>query len=255
MWSIVCNLFQGYMGKGLILGWFLICMVVLWKREKEPFKRILFLYLPIFILILFFNPLWAGLIWDFIGEEIYYRLLWLLPVTITIAYCMVELIGESKGKMRVFLGGAACVGVLFSGSFIYANVHFHPAENIYHMPETVVEICDSIVVEGREVMAVFPIDMVQYVRQYTPLVCMPYGRETLVADWNRGSEDRINDYMRLKEIPLSEFIPLCKEKECHYIVLPEDIVVNGDFADYDYVLQDTIRGYRIYRDTTMYLGY
>jgi len=255
MWYTIGSLFQGYMGKGLILGWFLICIFILWKTEKDRMKRILFVYFPLIVLLLFFNPLWARFIYAFIGDEIYYRLLWLLPVGITIAYCLVEMIGRSQGKMRIFLAGASLAGIIFSGSFIYANVHFHPAENIYHMPEAVVEICDSIEVEGREVMAVFPLEMVQYVRQYTPLVCMPYGREVLVTEWNRGSEDRINDFMRLKEIPLCEFIPLCKEKGCHYIILPEEIAVVGDFADYEYVLQDTIRGYRIYRDTTMYLGY
>lgn len=255
MWSTITNLFQGYMGKGLIFGWFLLCVFLLWRRERDKMKRILFIYLPVLLLFLFFNPLWAKLIYRFIGDEVYYRLLWLLPITITISYTMVDMVAGCKGKMRCVLAGCSVVGVIFSGSFIYANVHFHPAENVYHMPEAVVEICDAIVVEGREVMAAFPIEMVQYVRQYTPLVCMPYGREVLVADWNRGSEDRINDYMRLQQIPLNELVPLCKEKECHYIILSEDKVLIGDFADYGYELYDTICGYKVYRDTTMYFGY
>ena len=54
--------------------------------------------------------------------------------------------------------------VMLSGSFIYSNEFFNRAENLYHVPQSVVDICDAIEVEGREVMAVFPAELLQYVR-------------------------------------------------------------------------------------------
>lgn len=247
------QLFGKYMGNGLLLGWYLIMVVYLWKREQDSLKRILFVYFPTLFLLLYFNPLVIRLVYSFIGEEIYYRMLWLLPVGITIGYgCITMEENLPREKKSFFYPLCACL-ILFSGSFVYSNVHFKKAENLYHMPQAVVEICDSIVVEGREVMAVFPKELLQYVRQYTPLVCMPYGREVLVSQW--GADEPIFDLMEEEVIDLNRLLPLCKEADCHYLILPKEKKVQGEFSLYDYVYCGEICGYRLYRDTTMYLGY
>ena len=78
--------FHKYMGTGLILIWYLAVIVYLFMKEKRRNIRILFLHLPILILLVFFNPLFYGLYDLFLGAETYFRLLWLLPVTCTLAY-------------------------------------------------------------------------------------------------------------------------------------------------------------------------
>ena len=47
------------MGTGLIVGWFLIALIYLLLKEKRKHIRILFVYVPIILLLLFFNPLFA----------------------------------------------------------------------------------------------------------------------------------------------------------------------------------------------------
>lgn len=247
MWNIVTNLFREYMGTGLIVIFFLLSLIYLWVRESRKYVRILFVYVPVILLLLFFNPLFARLLYSLVGGEIYYRILWLLPVTVTVAFAAVTLYGRLPDKHRTVFALAAMAGIAVSGSYIYSNPYFRKAENLYHVPDSVVHICDSIVVPGREVQAVFPLELVQYVRQYEPTVCMPYGREVTVERWSYWGE--LPDEMSKETIDLSRLAPLAKEEGCHYIILPEDKEIIGDPAEYRWVVFDRTDGYVIYRDT------
>lgn len=252
MWNQVVHLFREYMGTGLIIGWFLLAVIYLLWKEKKTHIRILFVYMPIILLLLFFNPLFARLLYEFVGDEIYYRILWLIPVTAVIAYGMIHLYGTLKGRVRICFALVCAMLIVVSGSYVYNNPYFQKAQNLYHMPQSVVDICDAIEVEGREVMAVFPSEMLQYVRQYSPVVCMPYGREQLIERWN--FQDELFDVMEGEVIEASRLAALAKERLCHYIVLPQSKKLQGSLLDYDYVLFDSLDGYDIYLDTTIYIG-
>lgn len=247
--SNVVTLFREYMGTGLIVGWFLLSVVYLLIREKRRPVRILFIYVPVILLLLYFNPLFARVVYGVAGDEIYYRILWLIPVTAVVAYAAVQLCGQVKGRMRALLAGVCAVLIVVSGSYIYDNVYFHKAENAYHVPQSVVDICDAIEIGGREVMAVFPVELLQYVRQYSPVVCMPYGREITVARWDNTHEL----YERMEEdvIQVEELVRLARNSLCHYVILPAQKELDGSFLEYEYELFGEIGGYVIYKDTTM----
>ena len=185
--------------------------------------------MPVILLLLYFNPLFAELVFGVAGGEIYYRIIWLLPITIVIAYTCVCILGDmvrkqndsgrdrtSEGKVKKGLPSivaAVCLGglIVISGSFIYDNPFFHKAENLYHVPDSVVHICDAINVPGREVMAVFPLELVQYVRQYSPVTRMPYGREMTVERWNYYNP--LCEAMYAQVIDMEVLAPLVKEAE------------------------------------------
>ena len=245
------ELFREYMGTGLVVILFLISLIYLWVQEKRKYIRILIIYVPVILLCLFFNPLFTRLVYGVVGEEIYYRILWLLPVTVTVAFAVVTLYGQLTGKSKIFFAVAAAAGIIVSGSYIYSNPYFGKAENLYHVPDCVVHICDAITVPGREVLAVFPLELVQYVRQYESTVCMPYGREMTVERWHYQS-DLMNE-MERDAIDLSRLAPLTKEEGCHYVILSEEKEIKGNPAEYDWEVFGRIDGYVIYRDITFSL--
>lgn len=257
MWKDVVELFRNYMGTGLIMIWFLLSLIYLFVTEKRKYVRIFFVYTPVILLLIYFNPLVAKIVYGVAGNEIYYRILWLMPITPVIAYAAICIYGrlrEQRGAGTAS-GAALCMAVLlaFSGSFIYSNPFFSQAENRYHVPDSVVHICDAIAIPGREVMAVFPAELVQYVRQYTSLVRMPYGREITVERWNFGSE--LYDAMEAEIIDLAVLEPVVWNAQCHYVVLPSDKEVIGDFADYKWELYCETDGYSVYRVTEYPLVY
>lgn len=252
MWSNEIETFQKFMGSGLIVGWFLVSIVYLLITEKRKNIRILFVYVPILVLAVFFFPPFAELMYLVAGAETYFRMLWLLPITMVIGYAAVQIYGNLKGRKRILWAGTAAVLVMISGSFIYSSSLFSKAQNSYHMPQAVVEICDAIEVEGREVMAVFPVELVPYVRQYSPVVCMPYGREVLTQIWGNWSE--LRGTMESEVIDAQQLAVLAKQEQCHYVILPEEKEVIGDLTDYDYIFLGNIQGYEVYQDTTIYIG-
>lgn len=252
MWNSALELFESYMGTGLITAFFLVSVVYLFFVEQDKAKRVLFLYMPIVLLLLYFNPLVCRVIYSVIGDEIYYRILWLIPVTIILAYGIVCFYQRSHGKYRRMFLIFSAVMVMVSGSLIYRNVNFKKADNLYHIPQTVVEICDAIEVEGREVMAVFPVEMLQYVRQYSAYICMPYGREVTIDRW--GFYTDLQQVMEEEILIVEEMAPLAKEESCHYIIINSKKQIVGDMQQYDYELFDSIDGYDIYIDTSIYRG-
>jgi hypothetical protein len=243
------ELFREYMGTGLIVMWFLLSLVYLFLREEKKQFRILFVYVPVILLILFFNPFFSSLLMSYVGDDIYYRILWLLPVTLVIAYTCVTIYGRLRGQRQWIFAVLSAVLLAASGGYIYQNSFFTKAENFYHVPDSVVHICDAIEIPGREVTAVFPLDMVQYVRQYSPVVCMPYGREIIVKSWNEWAvQNPLCDVMEAEEIDASELGKLAREQSCIYIVLPEEKTVYGNLQDAGYELFLQTDGYLVYKD-------
>lgn len=250
MWSDVSGAFRGYMGTGFIGICFFLSLVYLFLMEKRRYLRIFFLYMPFFLLVLFFNPLFAKLVYKAAEDEIYWRVLWLLPMTVTIAYTCVCLCGQlrqTRGERAAQAAGLCMAGVIaVSGSFIYASPSFSRAENIYHVPDVVVEICDAINVPGREVMAVFPLELTQYVRQYSPVTCMPYGREMTRGEW--FFLHPLKDEMEKEVIEMELLVPLVREYRCHYVIFRPGQEVRGKPEDYGWVWFGEVQGYTIYRD-------
>ena len=246
MWNTIFHLINEYMGTGFVMIWYLIMLVYLWKVEGRLERRILFLYMPLVILVLFFNPILAKLFYRFADEETYYRLLWLLPVTITIAYGCTRIVTGLEGKKQGLVAILFALLIMGSGSLIYSDSNMKKAENIYHMPQAVVDICDDIVIEGREIMVAFPPEMVQFVRQYTPLIWQPYGRENLVDRWNAPNE--VADAISSEVIDAAVFAHMARYHDCHYIVLPEDKPVDGSLEENGFPLYKNIDGYNIYRN-------
>ena len=104
-----------------------------------------------------------------------------------------------------------------SGRLIYTDIYMVDAVNIYHMPATVVDICDALHVEGREVKALVPDEMQQFVRQYDPCIHIPYGREYMMNMFLE--EDELKNEMEGERRPYEVGI-LATQRGCHYIVVP-----------------------------------
>jgi len=239
-------IFQKFAGSGLILILFVVALVYLFFCEKRKNRRIMLIYVPTIVLLFFFNPLFFKLFYSLVGEEIYFRIIWLLPITIVIGYTVVHITERLQGKKRIGFCLASILMLMLSGKLVYSSLLYSPAENEYHVPDEVVEICELIEVEGREVMAAFPEEFLLYVRQYSTLVCMPYGRGLEL-----GYYDEFSYLMLQDEIEVAKMAELAKKSLCHYVIIHESKTLLGDMADYDYEVFGEVNGYVIYRDTTM----
>lgn len=67
MWKDVIKIFQRYMGTGLVMIWFVVALIYLFLNEKQKPKRIVLVYMPIIMLALYFNPLFASVFCKIVG--------------------------------------------------------------------------------------------------------------------------------------------------------------------------------------------
>ncbi len=240
--------FQKYSGTGLLVCWFLVAWFYLFFCEKKKENRVLFVYMPAVLLLLFFNPLFYKVFGNLTEEAIYFRFLWLLPITMVIAYTVIKIYSKLKGVRQYVFVLLSFVLIVFSGRLVYLNPLFEKAENPYHVPQKVVEICDMIEVEGREVVAAFPREFILYVRQYSATVCMPYGRDVF------SYYDPFYSMMNEAVIEVEELAELAKQAGCHYIVLSEEKELDGNLEEYSYEVFGRVDKYVIYRDVDIYIG-
>lgn len=243
LWSML----QMYSGNGSLMLLFVASLIYLWITEKQKGFKAVLVYVSVAMLGLFFFPLLSHVVIKVMEEEeIYYRFLWALPMGIVIAYATVKFLSKLKKKwLQVVLLLLLVVYIMVGGHLVYKSPQFTRAENFYQVPDVVINICDTIEVPGREVKAVFPHELVQYVRQYSPYIVLPFGYDSIVARW--GINDDIEEEMRKEVSDAGRLATLAIESGCHYIVMNQGHLIDGELSDYDYTLILQIDGYDIYK--------
>ncbi len=242
------TIFKMYSGNCSLMLLFIASLIYLWVVEKNKERRAILVFVSVTVLALFFLPVLSDIVINTMGEEeVYYRLLWALPMGFVISYAAVKFLCSVKKKwLRIILLCCLCVYIVWGGQLIYKSPQFSKAENVYQVPDAVVHICDAIEVPGREVVAVFPNELIQYVRQYSPYVVMPYGYDVLVQRWL--IRDALEEEMSKDVSDAKILAEMSRERGCHFIVLNQNHLLDGDLGDYDYILILQTDGYDVYRD-------
>ncbi|MCR4617025.1 MAG: hypothetical protein K5669_02425 [Lachnospiraceae bacterium] len=251
MWNTVVSHLSSYIGWGLIIVYYLVALVYLFITEKRKERRIVFIYMPMAVLLIFINPLTAMAMKKYADDEVYYRLLWMLPVTITIADAACEAVIRLRGKAKVLVAAGMLFLIILGGRLIYTDDRFSIAENEYHVPQEVADICDEIVIPGREVRAAFPAEYLVYVRQYTALVVMPYGWDDLYVYGTDGSSTHLREELEKPTVSAEKMATEADNLSCHYIILSEDKPISGNPADYGMEEYSHVDGYVIYKNLSM----
>ena len=240
----ILEIFKAYNGTGYYCLLFIAAVLYLWFTEEDRNIKVILVIIPSVIQVLFFIPLFY-LIYNKLDEGTYYRMLWLLPMTLVIAYAGVKAIGT-----HTRLGVLMMVIILaFSGTCVYTSAGVTKAENIYKLPDEVVQICDMIrPEEGKErVWAAFPPILVHYVRQYTTDVQLPFGRDSMVDAWKRLDNPLFELYMS-PNMPADKLTEYSNEYYCNYVIIEKEKGVVGDLTDYNMILIGETTNFEVYKN-------
>ena len=248
--EVAVSLFKQYSGQGMIVALFLVALAFLWFEEKEKEKRRLFVYLPIFLLLIFFCPVVVWVMEKFAEEDVYWRLLWSIPMLAVIAYGAIKVVRRLEGIKRygIIAGLVLLIGV--SGDYLYNNPGYVTAENPEHLPAEVIELCDELIVEGREVRAAFPSECLMYVTLYTSLVHMHFGRDMFLKSDGAMGWHILHIIMEADEIDAKELSDELRKQQCHYVVLRKNAVLIGNIEDEDWEEYYQSENYIVYIDET-----
>ncbi len=239
-------IFKLYTGLRLLFGLTLVMWLFLLITEKRKAVRLVLVWAPILTAFLFLVPICrkafvaAGL-----DGETYYRILWTIPMGVIFCYGACRLC--ARFRKTGFVVSAALV--ICCGSLVYRSPYITRAENLYHIPDTVVEICE-LIGSGNpriRVSAVMPPELIHFVRQYDASINMPYGREMLVERW--GYYNAVYEAMEKPQVVnMEELLAATRQEGCRYIVMGEEKQTDNDPQESGLVLIAEIDGYRIYQD-------
>ena len=250
MWGIFLEsvvIFKNYMGfhqHRYLAFLYLGILLYLWFAEKDRHRRAVFVYAPTLLLVMFFCPLFRKLFVRLLDDsETYYRLLWLLQMSLVSAYGVIRLCAAHRR-----IGTAlACLLILFGGDYVYDSEHISKAENAYHLPQETVDMAEMIEPPEGRITALVPADLIYYIRQYSSNIELPYGREMLISRW--AYHHPMYEAMEEAEVIETEtFVELAREYPCAYIILKEDRETTEPLTAYGYEVYGQVDEFVIYRD-------
>lgn len=97
------------------------------------------------------------------------------------------------------------------------------------------------------VTALFPDEMIHFVRQYDATIRMPYGRDMLVEQW--GYYQPVHDIIKNNEVlPMEELLTETRKEYCQYLVFREDQQMDRVPEACGLICKAKMDGYVIYED-------
>ena len=218
MLNEIFTIYSQYSGTGIIMVLFFMALIYIGLSETERSNRTILLHGSIVLVIFIFFPLFYYLYSTFVDRTTYWRMWWLVPVGIGLAYAGARLIREHQitGLMLIlvilFLGGESVYSGQVSGEIAMS-------QNAYQIPQNVIDIVEDI--KKNEVdevtFAAFPPEMLIYVRQYDASIRLPYGREMLDERWSVGNG--FYEAMSAEMLDFEVLADKCKLNSVRFIVV------------------------------------
>lgn len=239
--EIVKNTFIEYKGEGMYFALFLIGILYFLLKEKNKKVKLLFVLYPIIMMIITINPIFHKLIGNFF-ENTYWRVYWLIPLIIEIAYFSVRFIKEQEGKNRIIASVGIVVIIIFSGRLIYNKDNFTKTGNLYKLPDESVLVAQLIGADEAEYKkAIVPETLVAHIRQIDASIELLYKREPdgvyfKIPAWTESNSGNVKG-----------ITAIAKEKKCNYVVFKKAVVLNGKMEDYGFEKINETPNYAIYK--------
>ena len=244
--NIIKMSFQDYVGSGMYIGLFFVAMLYLFIKEKNKNTKMFTVGFPLCIFIIVLNPVFSKVVEKVFHDKVYWRMFWMLPIGLVLAYVGVRIIDEMKTKKDKMIVGLSLVVITsMCGKFIYTTDNYDRARNWYKIPNEAVEIAEIIEKDDTIVKNVFaPTDLVPYLRQITSNINLMYGRSSY------GYEGSI--IIPELEAGNVRFIAnIFREKNCNYIIVSRDVNLKGNFEHYSFYLFAQTDSYDIYKQKDM----
>lgn len=220
--------YNKFNGNGMYLALFYCALLYIYIMDKK--KREALVYPSLLTLCLAMIPVSGYVIANIIiGEDVYWRIFWLLPIILVIGYTATHLISmQSDRKNTIIVTTFILVTIMLSGSLVYTKSNFQIPDNYFKIPDAAIEISE-IVQEDREktgealdTKLAAPHSLASTIRQYDASISMVYGRRPE----DTGIENIIDlaDQLNYWGPDMDMIVEIILEYNCKYIVLNENQV-------------------------------
>ena len=218
----VIKVFHEYSGKCPYLILFFIALLLSYTIFSE--KRELFFYPSVCILALLFIPnIKKAIEHFFVGEGVYWRLWWLIPINLLIALVITYFIERTEGeKEKIFVITIFMIMIVFSGKIVFNTQNFTITENFYKIPNDILEISaiiekDQKTKQETDDVIVAVRDVAWQLRIYDPRLKMLYGRTPEITDG--VNVDQIDSTINSPNIDWKMLHDLLAKNHTKYLIL------------------------------------
>lgn len=219
---------------GWIFPLLLVSMLCIFLLEKQYIRKWLFGLLPLVFLVLYWCPLTGLLFMKLLGENVYWRILWLIPPAMTIPYAFCLILGKLEGIRRQGAFLAMLAVLALSGKKVLSTEWFEDSTNAWKVPQYVVSVCDLL---PGNVHVLASNRLTPYLRLYDPTLTLEYARNALVFNGMEevdGSTAKLYKAVQESEIDVDIAGPLAQEQGCTFLIFSSSRTYTGDWSDYDY---------------------
>lgn len=224
--------FKNYNGHSVL--WILSLLSLLFIAVKHKNLRQSFAIPITFVILVIVNPILYKYVWYKLLGDTYWRMFWGIPMVLIVSLTMIDIIRLICKKynvndwIRVIIVGVICVLFVFTGKFMYRDEIFTKAENAYKIPQSAINVADTLLQYDDKPTVATPTDLFIYLRQYDSNIQMLYGRNTQGYIGGIDKEvNEINDEL-LKENPNWSLVCSGLHKfKCDYLVV--DSTVNNNY--------------------------
>lgn len=208
-------------------------LFILWQK-KDLTRKLLLGALPLVFLLLYWCPLTGILFMKILGENVYWRILWLLLLAVTIPYGGCLLLKKFTGIRRQGMFLLCMAGLIVCGKELLSQEWFEPSTNVYKLPQYVIEVGELL---PDHVHGIVSNRLLPYIRMYNPTITLEYGRNALA--YNGIEETDSHEQMlyleaQKKEMDLGVLIPLAEEVQVDFFVFSNNRTYIGEWEDYGY---------------------
>lgn len=236
--------YSDFYGDGFFLTVAMAAYVYLFVYHKESRRRFLYpLALLVFCIV---NPV---LYYTIYKNIIYWRLFWMIPDGVIIAWAITLLVRDcgkkwEKAAVLVFVCGI----VLIKGTSVYKNGEFTTWQNPEKVAQEVVDVCDIMLGIEEEPRCILPQTLYCEARQYSGDIKMMYGRNVNGYIVWQSQEQMDMFYNMESEAPDFNYI-LSQAQAMGYdfvVTYDRNVISDDILSQYQYYEAGCVDGYRIY---------
>ncbi|MDO4475647.1 MAG: hypothetical protein Q4B59_02560 [Lachnospiraceae bacterium] len=235
------------------IGLILLVVVVLRSEKREEKKRASFLLsVALMGLVVIFCPVSAWVIKKMVGEKVYWRTMWILPVVPVTVWLGVWLISSGRKLwMKGVTGLLVVAAIVVCGKSVLNENYFSKNENPYKLESHVIEVADLVQEHAQsqgvsDIKLLSPYSLSTYIRIYDAGIGQYYGRNTTRRE--KRHKYLFREVNATEEHDYKKLARRARKKGVNYIALH----VQGDgpagLAAYDFVLVGETPDYRLYFD-------
>ena len=183
-----------------------------------------------------------------LGENVYWRILWLILIAVLIPYgCL----SADRSSERLAAAGAFLIGmavIVLCGTPLFKSEEFQASTNDYKIPQNVVAVCDLL---PGNVHALVSNRLMPYIRLYDPSITLEFGRNALAYNGieNPSGNQILYAEAQKEEIDVPALAPLAKEEGCTFLVFSNSRTYSDDWEAYGYKEYGHTDEFTIFVDT------